>query len=199
MTERFLAMPLISEYVRMKRDEIREYNEKLGADPEDTTYGRRLTNIGTFRAYIAAYLKNHPGVNQDTLQLVRHLEPGPHGLPIEVYCFSSDKRWAVHESLQADIFDHLLAVLSRFDLRPFQSPSGWDFSGLRSRYDRNTAAGTSPSAEKAGKGEVEPGVSGRRTLPRINSSVEMPRTGKIMPGPGLRPARKSSIGPFSAR
>ena len=97
--------------------------------------GRRQTNIGIFRAYIAAYLRQHPEINKDMTFLIRHLKPTEHGLPIEIYVFSSDKVWANYEAIQADIFDHLLAALPIFDLRVFQSPSGFDFShaGLRER------------------------------------------------------------------
>ncbi|MEM9015727.1 MAG: mechanosensitive ion channel family protein, partial [Verrucomicrobiota bacterium] len=92
--------------------------------------GRRLTNVGIFRAYVEAYLRHHPKINQEMTLLVRQLDPGGRGLPLEIYCFSKIKAWAEYESIQADIFDHLLAVAPEFDLRIFQEPSGLDFRGL---------------------------------------------------------------------
>ena len=92
--------------------------------------GRRLTNIGTFRAYILEYLRNHPMVNQVMTLLVRHLQPTEHGLPVEIYAFIKDKAWGNYESIQADIFDHILAIVPFFRLRLFQQPTGWDFNGF---------------------------------------------------------------------
>ena len=89
--------------------------------------GRRLSNIGTFRAYVIAYLKNHPMINQEMTFLVRQLSPTEHGLPLEIYVFCKDKVWGNYEAIQADIFDHILAVVPEFDLRVFQHPTGSDF------------------------------------------------------------------------
>jgi miniconductance mechanosensitive channel len=86
--------------------------------------GRRLTNIGTFRAYIMAYLKSHPQIRQDRTFLIRQLAPGDNGLPIEIYIFTDTTVWAEYEAIQADIFDHLLAVIPEFGLAPFQNSSG---------------------------------------------------------------------------
>jgi len=82
--------------------------------------GRRLTNIGTFRAYIKAYLQNHSNINNDMTFLVRQLQHGPEGLPIEIYVFSNDIRWSYYEDIQSDIFDHFLSVVREFDLKVFQ-------------------------------------------------------------------------------
>ena len=89
-----------------------------------------MTNLGTFRAYALAYLKNHPKVRQDMTLMIRQLPPGPHGIPIEVYAFSNVQAWVSYEAIQSDIFDHILAVITRFDLRVFQNPSGADFRNL---------------------------------------------------------------------
>ena len=89
--------------------------------------GRRLTNIGTFRKYVEAYLRQHDRINQQLTFLVRQLPPGNTGLPIEVYVFTNDTVWANYEAIQADVFDHLLAVLPEFGLRVFQDPTGQDF------------------------------------------------------------------------
>ena len=103
-----------------------QYNQSSGTFQESRANGRRLTNIGTFRAYVLAYLKHHPNINQNLTILARQLAPTESGLPIEVYAFSADKNWANYEAIQADIFDHLFAVVSEFDLKLFQKPSGTD-------------------------------------------------------------------------
>ena len=112
---------LIGDYIQGKQRELDEWNAGLGAD--ERVNARRLTNIGTFRAYADHYLRHHPSVRQDMTLLVRQLQPGQSGLPIEVYCFTDDTRWAAYEGIQSDIFDHLLAILPQFGLRVFQSSS----------------------------------------------------------------------------
>ncbi len=92
--------------------------------------GRHLTNVGTFRAYLEAYLRRHAKVRQDMTLLVRQLPPGPQGLPIEIYAFSGETAWADYEAIQADVFDHVLAVVPEFGLRAFQQPTGRDLQGL---------------------------------------------------------------------
>ena len=99
-------------------------------DESTLVNGRRLTNIGTFRAYIEAYLKNHPQIHDNMTFLVRQLAPSEYGMPIEIYVFSRDQRWARYEAIQADIFDHVLAVVPEFDLRVFQVPAGSDVARL---------------------------------------------------------------------
>jgi len=94
--------------------------------------GRRMTNLGTFRAYLVSYLRNHPMINQDMTFLVRQLPPAADGLPIEIYVFSGDKRWVAYEDIQSDIFDHILAVMPEFDLRVYQHPSGKDVQEVAS-------------------------------------------------------------------
>ena len=83
-----------------------------------------MTNVGTFRAYLVAYLKAHPKIHQHMTFLIRQLQPTEKGLPLEIYVFSNDQRWAPYEAIQADIFDHIFSSLPEFDLRPFQNPSG---------------------------------------------------------------------------
>lgn len=126
----FKGYRFLREYLDTKTDEIRRYNEMLDANANVRVDGRALTNIGTFRAYCVAYLRNHPKIHQDMTLLVRQLQPNEKGLPIQIYCFSNDTAWANYESIQADIFDHLFAVLPEFGLRAFQNPSGADFQGL---------------------------------------------------------------------
>jgi len=124
--DRFERITLIAEYVRTLRREIGDYNAAHKLDMREVVNGRRMTNLGTFRAYVAAYLRQHPHVNKEMTMLVRHLAPDANGMPLEVYVFCKDKTWAVYERVQADIFDHLLAVLPEFGLRVFQSPGGAD-------------------------------------------------------------------------
>ncbi len=126
MLARYAKIQYIAEYLKDKREEIATWNAAHQVDPSGLANGRNLTNVGTFRAYIVAYLRRHPMVHQDMTFLVRQLDPTVHGLPIEIYVFSRDQDWSHYEAIQADIFDHLLAVVPEFDLRVFQSPSGHD-------------------------------------------------------------------------
>ena len=128
--ERFSRIQYIREYIERKNAELSEYNQEHGVDESSLVNGRKLTNIGTFRAYVEAYLHNHPKIHQNMTFLVRQLAPTDHGLPLEIYVFSNDQVWARYESIQADIFDHFLAVIPAFDLRVFQNPSGADFQSL---------------------------------------------------------------------
>jgi miniconductance mechanosensitive channel len=130
MYNRFSKFQLLQNYLASRREEIKKYNAEHNIDTSDLVNGRNMTNLGTFRAYLAAYLHNHPKVNDQMTFLIRHLSPGPHGIPIEIYVFSNDQVWANYEAIQADIFDHILAVIPRFDLRVFQSPSGADLQIL---------------------------------------------------------------------
>jgi miniconductance mechanosensitive channel len=133
--QRLRRIAMIDEYLDKQRQELAEYNAKLEAAGKDPVNNRRATNLGTFRAYMTAYLRSHPGVAHDMTLMVRQLEPTPTGLPLQVYCFSADVRWVPYENLAGDIFDHLLAVLPEFGLRVFQQPSGAELStalaGLR--------------------------------------------------------------------
>ncbi len=123
----------VREHLAKKRAEISTDNEKLGDDANVLGNGRRLTNIGTFRAYCVSYLKTHPHIAQDKTLLVRQLQPSEHGLPLEIYVFVNDTNWNFYEGVQADIFDHLLSVAKVFDLKVYQQPSGADIiAGLSS-------------------------------------------------------------------
>jgi len=124
---RFETWELLRDYIRGKREEIDAFNrERSGQEQIRVPHRRRLTNIGTFRAYLIRYLRSHPGVHQDMIMMVRQLEPGPDGLPMEIYAFTADIQWAVYEGIQADIFDHILALVPEFGLRVYQRPSGSD-------------------------------------------------------------------------
>jgi miniconductance mechanosensitive channel len=118
---------VLRDYLERKKQEIADWNKSELAG-EDAVNARRITNIGTLRAYIIGYLQGHPKINdQGFTLLVRQLPPGPEGLPIEIYCFTNTTNWNEYEGIQADIFDHLLAILPEFDLKIFQEPSGADF------------------------------------------------------------------------
>jgi miniconductance mechanosensitive channel len=125
--ERLSRFVLLRQYIAGKMQELKEYNAQFEVDPGAIMNARRLTNVGTFRAYVARYLRSHPAINQDLTLLVRQLAPTPEGLPIEIYAFTSDTRWAVYEDIQADIFDHILSIAGEFGLSVYQRPSGRDF------------------------------------------------------------------------
>ena len=130
MLERFGKIQYISEYIDTKKHELQEFNKATNVDNTSLANGRRMTNVGTFRAYVQAYLWNHPMINKEMTFLVRQLQPTENGLPIEIYVFSKDQVWANYEAIQADIFDHILAVIQEFDLQVYQNPTGSDFRGL---------------------------------------------------------------------
>lgn len=130
MLDRFIKIEYVSEYVEKTEAIVKEYNKAKGIDNTILVNGKRQTNIGVFRAYLKGYLHNHPKVRNDMTFLVRQLQPTEGGLPIEIYVFSADQEWDKYEDIQADIFDHILAVIPVFDLRIFQSPTGRDFSNL---------------------------------------------------------------------
>ncbi len=131
MLNRFEKFDLIKDYVRSKRDEVKKHNEIINADLNEMINGRRLTNLGTFRAYLKSYLRNREDVHNDLTFLVRHLDPGPTGLPIEIYVFAGTTEWALYEDIQAEIFDHIFAAINEFDLKMFQQPTSYDVKGLK--------------------------------------------------------------------
>ena len=126
--ERFSRFALLEEHVATKLAELRAHNEQFADRPDAIVNARRLTNVGMLRAYITAYLRNRPDIRQDLTFLVRQLAPTPEGLPIQLYVFTSDTRWAYYEGIQADIFDHILALMPEFGLTVYQRPSGRDFA-----------------------------------------------------------------------
>ena len=128
LLERLASIQAISGYIREKQKEVQAFNQQLvSGGSNHPANGRRLTNIGTFRAYLVAFLRQHPLINQEMTLLVRQLEPTPRGLPLQIYVFSSDKRWVEYEGIVSDLFDHILSVMKEFDLRAYQEPSGLDF------------------------------------------------------------------------
>ncbi|MDR6990414.1 mechanosensitive ion channel family protein [Luteimonas sp. 3794] len=120
---RFRRFTVLDGYLDRKDAELRAWNATLAERGAEPVNHRRVTNLGTFRAYIEHYLRNHPDINQDLTMLVRQLQPTETGLPLEVWAFTSSTAWGVYEGIQSDIFDHLLAILPEFDLRVFQAHS----------------------------------------------------------------------------
>ena len=130
MVDRYKKFDLIREYIENKISDIEGHNTDRNVTDEALVNGRALTNIGTFRAYISAYLKNHPKIHKDMTFLIRQLAPTDSGVPIQIYVFINDTNWVSYESIQSDIFDHFLAVAQEFDLKVFQNPTGNDFKKL---------------------------------------------------------------------
>jgi miniconductance mechanosensitive channel len=127
MLNKYKKFQLLSEYISTKIDEVKKYNTTRAVDESELVNGRRLTNLGTFRAYLIAYLKQREDISDGLTFLVRQLQPGTEGVPIEVYVFANTTAWANYEGIQSDIFDHIIAVVPEFGLRIFQKPSGEDF------------------------------------------------------------------------
>ena len=132
----------LSDYLIKKNKEISEHNRELQVEGAASFLDqRRMTNIGTFRAYIVAYLKQHPGVNNNMSLMVRQMEATPQGVPLEIYCFANTTVWVEYEGIQSDIFDHIFAIAHIFKLRIFQAPSGYDWrSAAESTFKQTTHA-----------------------------------------------------------
>lgn len=121
LKERLMAVQHLAPFIAMRQKEIDAANAASGADPASPLNGRRMTNVGLFRRYALEYLRSHPKIRQDMTLLVRQLQPhADDGLPLEIYCFTSETAWALHEDIQSDIMDHLLAALPEFGLRAYQ-------------------------------------------------------------------------------
>ena len=121
---------MLKTYLADKREEIADWNAKELGGEDAPVNARRLTNLGTLRAYVDAYLRWHPRISNDFTLMVRQLAPGPQGVSLELYCFTDTTAWEVYEGIQADIFDHLIAIVPEFDLSLFQEPSGSDYAKL---------------------------------------------------------------------
>ena len=129
--DHFTRFALLKDYVKNKEQELADYNAGLATEVDAEVNRRRLTNVGTFRAYAYDYLKNHPRIDKNMTLIVRQLAAGPEGLPLEIYCFTNTTEWAVYEDIQSDIFDHLLAIVPEFGLRLYQKPAGSDLANLK--------------------------------------------------------------------
>ncbi len=126
MIEKLSRIDHLKEYLKSKQAELGIYNREHGVDDAQPINGRWMTNLGTFRAYLIAYLQNHPYLSDGMTLMVRQLPPNEYGLPLEIYVFTNDTEWVHYEAIQSDIFDHIFAVIGEFGLRPFQRPSGPD-------------------------------------------------------------------------
>ena len=131
MIEKYRKFNVLSDYIDRKTQEINKYNSDKKLSGDSMINGRSLTNIGTFRAYIESYLRQNNNIHDEMTFLVRQLSPQSDGLPIEIYVFSNDTNWVNYESIQSDIFDHLLAIIPEFGLKVFQNPTGNDFSKMQ--------------------------------------------------------------------
>lgn len=164
--QRLNRFRLLKAYLAEKQAEIDEWNTELAELGKEPVNTRRITNIGTFRAYMVRYLQSHAGINQKMGVMVRQLAPSADGLPLELYCFTTTTVWAEYEGIQSDIFDHLLSILPEFGLRVFQHPSGLDVRALtvlrnasnyehtddnaaeQSEENRNSLAGNSSTSSR---------------------------------------------------
>ena len=131
MLERLRKIYLLEKYIDDRQTQIADYNASLNADLSSIVNGRRMTNLGTFRAYINEYLKQHPGIRKDSIIMVRQLESSGDGIPIEIYAFANTVIWAEYEVIQSDIFDHLYAIAPEFGLAVYQHPAGSDLRLFR--------------------------------------------------------------------
>lgn len=127
--QRLIQARLLKPYMDSRHQEIDEWNREHGSEASVLNL-RKMTNVGTFRAYLNEYLRNHPRIRKDMTLMVRQLAPDNNGLPMEIYCFTNTVVWAEYESIQADIFDHIFAVVEEFGLRVYQSPTGNDIRSL---------------------------------------------------------------------
>lgn len=134
MLQRLKHVHLLTDYLQEK---MRDIAYASGENRQDLTVGlnrRRLTNIGTFRAYLLAYLQAHSNIRQDLTVMVRQLEPTSEGLPVEIYAFTRTIKWSEYEEIQSNIFDHVLSILPEFGLRAHEAPTGHDVRSLADRY-----------------------------------------------------------------
>ncbi|MEA5102582.1 mechanosensitive ion channel family protein [Pantoea sp. S18] len=136
MMQQLKSAHLLTPYLNSKSEEVAAWNAQLGCDLDSPLNGRRLTNVGTFRVWLQSWLEQHPRIHKEMTLMVRQLAPGENGLPVEVYVFTNTTVWAEYENIQADIFDHIYAVLPTFGLRVHQSPTGNDMRqiGVRTRH-----------------------------------------------------------------
>ena len=137
MLDKFKSIEVIKHYIAKTESDIESYNTTEKIDLSIMVNGRRQTNLGVFRAYLKAYLRNRADVNNKMTFLVRHLQPTETGIPIQVYVFATTTEWGKYEDIQADIFDHILAVIPEFDLKVFQYPSSHDFLQLAANKTLN--------------------------------------------------------------
>ncbi|HZH69411.1 MAG TPA: mechanosensitive ion channel domain-containing protein [Flavobacteriaceae bacterium] len=130
MVEEFKKIELVRPYIEHRQREILKHNERTGADKSVLINGRNQTNFGVFRKFIDVSLNENTAINKDLVLMVRHLAPTSKGIPLEIYCFSKDKRWVNYEAIMADVFDHIIAAAPYFEIELFEEPSGADIAKL---------------------------------------------------------------------
>jgi miniconductance mechanosensitive channel len=123
----FKKYKLIQDYIIEKENDVQKFNSKINDNEIDSVNNRRMTNIGVFRIYAEKYIAAHPNINAEMTLMVRQLESTSKGLPLEIYCFSSEREWVKYENIISDIFDHLFTITSEFGLEVFEEPTGNDF------------------------------------------------------------------------
>lgn len=138
LLESLRGIRLLGDYLEHKLTDIENHNTAAQVDPNDSVNARRLTNIGTFRAYCLAYIRQHPKIHREMTLMVRQLPPTETGLPLEIYAFTNDTEWVTYEGIQSDFFDHLLSALPEFGLQAYQHPTGRDFAKIGSVKELTT-------------------------------------------------------------
>ena len=133
MLDHFEKIEYLTDFISKRRDEIKEYNSINNIDSTILVNGRNMTNVGVFKVYVEEYLKRNANINQEMMIMVRQMPPTEKGLPLEIYAFSKHKEWKIYESVMADIFDHILAVIPYFNLQLFENPSGSDFREFKKK------------------------------------------------------------------
>ncbi|MEE3244323.1 MAG: mechanosensitive ion channel domain-containing protein, partial [Bacteroidota bacterium] len=128
---------LVAPYIEHMEKEVLRTNKKQGVDQSLAINGLNQTNLGVFRKYIDAYLYENPAINKDLFLMVRHLPPTAQGIPLEIFCFSTDKRWENYEHIQADIFDHVIAAVPFFGLEIFEEPSSKDITSFLTQKNQS--------------------------------------------------------------
>lgn len=141
MMEKLKRIQLVKPYIEHRQKEIERHNERVNADKSVLINGRNQTNFGVFRKYLDSTLNANTGVNSEMMIMVRQLQPTSKGIPLEVYCFSADKRWPNYEAIMADVFDHVIAAVPYFDLEVFEEPSGTD---IKAFLEFNNASSPNP-------------------------------------------------------
>ena len=133
MLEKYKQFQLVKDYIDTKEKEIEEFNKQNNIDTSNLVNGRRQTNLGIFRAYLTAYIKQNPNLNHNLTMLVRQKDPTEFGVPMQIYCFSAKTDWLSYEAIQNDIFDHVYAVVNQFDLKVYQRPSSYSINMMNDK------------------------------------------------------------------
>lgn len=131
MMENLKKIQLVSNYIDHRQLEIERHNKRVNADKSVLINGRNQTNFGVFRKFLDSSLRQNTGINQEMMVMVRQLQPTPQGIPLEIYCFSKDKRWENYEAIMSDLFDHVIASVPYFELELFEDPTGKDFKFIK--------------------------------------------------------------------